>query len=38
MPARGLAQQPGGLEVDVDDLEGTPNEVIARVGECRSSR
>ena len=33
MPASRLAQQPDGLEVDIDDLEGTPNRAMDRVGE-----
>ena len=37
MPSSSLAQQPDGLEVDVDDLEGIPNKAMARVGEYRGS-
>ena len=37
MPAGGLTQQPDGLEVDVDDLEVTPNEAVTRTGEYRGS-
>lgn len=28
MPASSLTQQPDRLEIDVDDLEGTPNEAV----------
>ena len=35
MSPSGLTQQPDGLEVDVDDLEGTPNRAVTRVGEHR---
>ena len=37
MSASRLTQQPDGLEVDVDDLEGIPNRTIDRVGEYRGS-
>jgi hypothetical protein len=37
MPASGLTQQPDGLEVDVDYLEGTPNKAVTGADEYDGS-